>query len=130
MADRDCSYRKASPVVVAFERYRSFEIEIDPVISILGILSDSFNPPQKPMEEPVKHLSKIFAASMIMLLLLVILPVSSYAQLSKVKTVWVILMENHNWTGNNAGAAFGAPDIKCNLQGRQFSTNDLSRESA
>jgi phosphatidylinositol-3-phosphatase len=34
--------------------------------------------------------------------------------LSKVKTVWVILMENHNWTGNNAGAAFGAPDIKGN----------------
>jgi hypothetical protein len=30
------------------------------------------------------------------------------------KTVWVILMENHNWTGNNAGAAFGAPDIKGN----------------
>jgi phospholipase C len=23
-------------------------------------------------------------------------------------------MENHNWTGNNAGAAFGAPDIKGN----------------
>src|SRR5215471_11900385 len=36
------------------------------------------------------------------------------AQLSKVKTVWVILMENHNWTGNNAGAAFGDPDIKGN----------------
>ena len=36
------------------------------------------------------------------------------AQMSKVKTVWVILMENHNWTGNNAGAAFGAPDIKGN----------------
>jgi phosphatidylinositol-3-phosphatase len=34
--------------------------------------------------------------------------------MSKVKTVWVILMENHNWTGNNAGAAFGAPDIKGN----------------
>ena len=36
------------------------------------------------------------------------------AQMSRVKTVWVILMENHNWTGNNAGAAFGAPDIKGN----------------
>ena len=23
-------------------------------------------------------------------------------------------MENHNWTGDNSGAAFGAPDIKCN----------------
>jgi phospholipase C len=34
--------------------------------------------------------------------------------LSDIKTVWVILMENHNWTGNNAGAAFGAPDLKAN----------------
>jgi len=41
-------------------------------------------------------------------------PVIASAQMSKVKTVWVILMENHNWTGNNAGAAFGAPDIKGN----------------
>lgn len=35
-----------------------------------------------------------------------------HAQLSKVKTVWVILMENHNWTGNNSGAKFGDPDLK------------------
>ena len=49
-----------------------------------------------------------------MLLWLVVMPVSTNAQMSKVKTVWVILMENHNWTGNNAGAAFGAPDIKVN----------------
>jgi len=48
------------------------------------------------------------------LLWLVVMPVSTNAQMSKVKTVWVILMENHNWTGNNAGAAFGAPDIKVN----------------
>jgi len=34
------------------------------------------------------------------------------SQLSNVKTVWVILMENHNWTGNNSGARFGAPDLK------------------
>lgn len=39
---------------------------------------------------------------------------AAQAQMSKVKTVWVILMENHNWTGNNAGAAFGDPDIKGN----------------
>ena len=45
---------------------------------------------------------------------LVVMPASTNAQLSKVKTVWVILMENHNWTGNNAGAAFGVPDIKGN----------------
>jgi hypothetical protein len=46
--------------------------------------------------------------------LLTLISVSATAQMSKVKTVWVILMENHNWTGNNAGAAFGAPDIKGN----------------
>jgi hypothetical protein len=47
-------------------------------------------------------------------MLLVGTPVISQAQMSKVKTVWIILMENHNWTGNNSGAAFGAPDIKGN----------------
>ena len=39
---------------------------------------------------------------------------SQKSTLSDIKTVWVILMENHNWTGNNAGAAFGAPDLKDN----------------
>jgi phospholipase C len=39
--------------------------------------------------------------------------------MSKVQTVWVILMENHNWTGNNALApsAFNNnndPDLKKN----------------
>jgi phosphatidylinositol-3-phosphatase len=33
---------------------------------------------------------------------------------SKIKYVWIILMENHNWTGNNAGAQYGDPDIKGN----------------
>jgi hypothetical protein len=50
-----------------------------------------------------------------MLSLLAMMPLAANAQMSKVKTVWVILMENHNWTGNNAGAAFGAPDLKDNL---------------
>lgn len=45
---------------------------------------------------------------------LITVPVLADAQMSKVKTVWVILMENHNWTGDNAGASFGAPDIKGN----------------
>lgn len=62
----------------------------------------------------MKHLLKMVAFSVTMLLLLIVMPVSTNAQLSKVKTVWVILMENHNWTGNNVGAAFGAPDIKAN----------------
>jgi phospholipase C len=34
--------------------------------------------------------------------------------MSKVKTVFVIMMENKNWTGNNAGASFGDPDLKDN----------------
>lgn len=33
---------------------------------------------------------------------------------SKIQYVWIILMENHNWTGNNSGASFGDPDIKGN----------------
>src|SRR2546429_5109621 len=66
------------------------------------------------MEDPVKHLLKISALGVTLLLWLVVMPVSTNAQMSKVKTLWVILMENHNWTGNNAGAAFGAPDIKGN----------------
>src|SRR5580704_5318223 len=66
------------------------------------------------MEGTLKHLRKMITFGVAMLCLLVVMPVSTNAQLSKVKTVWVILMENHNWTGNNAGAAFGAPDIKGN----------------
>ncbi len=36
------------------------------------------------------------------------------SKLSKVKTVFVIMMENKNWTGNDAGASFGDPDLKGN----------------
>ena len=46
--------------------------------------------------------------------LLIVMPVCALAQMSKVKTVWVIMMENHNWTGDDAGASFGDPDIKDN----------------
>jgi len=38
----------------------------------------------------------------------------AHSQMSKVKTVFVVMMENHNWVGNNAGASFGDPDIKGN----------------
>jgi len=62
----------------------------------------------------VKHSLRILTFSATTVLLLVVMPAVMHAQMSKVKTVWVILMENHNWTGNNAGAAFGAPDIKGN----------------
>ena len=34
--------------------------------------------------------------------------------MSKVKTVFVIILENHNWTGDDAGASFGDPDLKDN----------------
>jgi hypothetical protein len=67
------------------------------------------------MEGSVKHLWKFSTFAVSMLLALAATPVLTSAQISKVQTVWVILMENHNWTGNNAGAAFGAPDIKGNL---------------
>ncbi len=60
----------------------------------------------------MKHMEKFLTLSAATLLLLVSLPVSASAQMSRVRTVWIILMENHNWTGNNAGAAFGDPDIK------------------
>lgn len=63
----------------------------------------------------MQHLRKVWTSSVTMLSLLAPMPVATNAQVSKVKTVWVILMENHNWTGNNAGAAFGAPDLKGNL---------------
>jgi phospholipase C len=66
------------------------------------------------MEDAVTHLRKVLRFSVTTLLLLVVMPAVTNAQMNKVKTVWVILMENHNWTGNNAGAAFGAPDIKGN----------------
>ena len=53
-----------------------------------------------------------FAVAGVIAMLLNFMPVTVNAQMSKVKTVWVIPMENHNWTSNNTGAAFGAPDIK------------------
>ena len=62
----------------------------------------------------MKRLQKIFPSCVSAILLLGMMPAVANAQMGKVKTVWVILMENHNWTGNNAGAAFGAPDIKGN----------------
>ena len=62
----------------------------------------------------MKHSRKILMFGIAALLLLVAVPGVMNAQMSKVTTVWVILMENHNWTGKNSGAAFGAPDIKGN----------------
>ncbi len=60
----------------------------------------------------MSRLAKGLALSLALLSLIVLTPTGAHAQLSKVKTVWLILMENHNWTGNNSGAAYGDPDIK------------------
>jgi phospholipase C len=49
-----------------------------------------------------------------LVLLLAGMPTLSHAQMSQVKTVFLIILENHNWTGNDAGASFGDPDIKGN----------------
>jgi phospholipase C len=46
--------------------------------------------------------------------LLVVASVFAQSQMSKVKTVFVIMLENHNWTGNDAGSSFGDPDLKDN----------------
>ena len=40
--------------------------------------------------------------------------ISLFAQMHKVKTVFVIMMENHNRVGNDAGASFDDPDIDHN----------------
>ncbi len=63
----------------------------------------------------MKHVQRVLISGVAPLFLLATMSVMANAQMSKVKTVWVILMENHNWTGNNAGAAFGDPDIKGSL---------------
>ena len=60
----------------------------------------------------MKRLQNLLTSGLTLLALLGAMPAVSNAQMSKVRTVWVILMENHNWTGNNAGAAFGDPDTK------------------
>jgi hypothetical protein len=44
----------------------------------------------------------------------ILLPALSFAQMSKVKTVFVIMLENHNWSGNNSGTAFNDPDLENN----------------
>ncbi len=62
----------------------------------------------------MKGSRKVSALRLTILWLLVMTAGVGNAQMSKVKTVWVIMMENHNWTGNDAGNSFGDPDIKDN----------------
>ena len=66
-----------------------------------------------------------FSPSMV---LAAVMPAVSNAQMSKVKTVWIIVMENHNWTGNDDGASFGDSDLKGNPLARVNRT--LLRTSA
>jgi phosphatidylinositol-3-phosphatase len=61
----------------------------------------------------MKHLYKL-ASGVASLVVLVGMPAIANAQMSKVKTVFVVMLENHNWTGNDAGASFGDPDLKDN----------------
>jgi len=77
----------------------------------------------------VKHSRNVLTYSVTMLLLLMMISVLTNAQMSKVKTVWVVMMENHNWTGNDAGASFGDPDIKNNPLA-PFVNNTLVKISA
>jgi phosphatidylinositol-3-phosphatase len=58
----------------------------------------------------MKHLRGVLT----LLFWLVVTAGLAHSQMSKVKTVWVVMMENHNWVGNDAGASFGDPDIKNN----------------
>jgi phosphatidylinositol-3-phosphatase len=62
----------------------------------------------------MKHSQKAVASAIAYLALLAGMPAIANSQMSKVKTVIVIMLENHNWTGNDAGASFGDPDLKDN----------------
>ncbi len=67
-------------------------------------------PPES--EDSMKTPSKLVTMLVVGICLWLVSTLPANAQMEKVKTVWVIFMENHNWTGNNTGAVFGAPDIK------------------
>jgi phosphatidylinositol-3-phosphatase len=62
----------------------------------------------------MKHLYKRVASGVGSVVVLIGMQAIANSQMSKVKTVFVIMLENHNWTGNDAGASFGDPDLKDN----------------
>jgi phosphatidylinositol-3-phosphatase len=62
----------------------------------------------------MKHSQKVMVSAIACLVLLAGMPAVAGAQMNKVETVFVVMLENHNWTGNDAGASFGDPDIKDN----------------
>jgi phosphatidylinositol-3-phosphatase len=61
----------------------------------------------------VKYSRPLLTLAVTMLLLFAMpLAIAARTQMSNVKHVFVILMENHNWTGNNSAASSGDPDLK------------------
>ncbi len=68
-------------------------------------------------------------ALLALLSLSIVLPTLSFAQMSKVKTVFVIMMENHNWSGNNSGTAYNDPDLENNPLA-PYINNELKKRSA
>ena len=62
----------------------------------------------------MKRVSNILMSTASVLSLCFAMQFAAQAQteMSHVKHVFIILMENHNWTGDNSGASFGDPDIK------------------
>jgi len=68
-------------------------------------------------------------ALLALLSLSILMPALSFAQMSKVKTVFVIMMENHNWSGNNSGTAYNDPDLENNPLA-PYINNELKKRSA
>ena len=68
-------------------------------------------------------------ALLALLSLSILMPAISSAQMSKVKTVFVIMMENHNWSGNNSGTAYNDPDLENNPLA-PYINDELKKRSA
>jgi hypothetical protein len=68
-------------------------------------------------------------ALLALLSLSILMPALSFAQMSKVKTVFVIMLENHNWSGNNSGTAYNDPDLENNPLA-PYINNELKQRSA
>ena len=63
----------------------------------------------------MKYFPRFVSSCLAMLSLLAVVPATSQTQMSKVKHVFIILMENHNWSGDNSQALTGNPDLKGNI---------------
>jgi hypothetical protein len=56
----------------------------------------------------------MLSVAMLFVFLAIEIATQAQTQMRNVKHVFIILMENHNWTGNNSAAASGDPDLKGN----------------